>query len=94
MTRHDERVDYTVLGGGMAGLQVATALARSLRGTKRRALVIEPRAEYTDDRTFCFWNVEPIAAESLATHRWSKWKLKAGGRSHTCLLYTSDAADE
>jgi len=82
MTKRDDTVDFTILGGGMAGLQIASTLASRLRGTGRRALVVEPRSQYTDDRTFCFWNVEPIAAESLAAHRWSQWKLKAGGRSH------------
>ena len=67
----------------MAGLQVAVSLSRSLKGSGRRATVVEPRTEYTDDRTFCFWDVAETSSSNAVAHRWSKWRVQANGRSHT-----------
>ncbi|HEY8429788.1 MAG TPA: lycopene cyclase family protein [Sandaracinaceae bacterium] len=71
--------DYVFVGAGVAGLSLACALAaRGLRG--RRLLLIDPRSEHANDRTFCFWNVVPHAFEDLASHRWPCWRVRAPGR--------------
>ena len=75
--------DFAVLGGGMAGLQVAVSLSRSLKGSGQNVTVVEPREAYKDDRTFCFWNVSETPSTPAIAHRWSKWRVQANGRSHT-----------
>ena len=81
MTRSNESVDYAILGGGMAGLTVASALARQLPAD-RKAVVVDPRVGYSHDRTFCFWDVAPIDADAAIRHRWSRWSVRAGGREY------------
>ena len=49
-----QETDFAVLGGGMAGLQIAVSLSRSLKGSGQNVTVVEPRETYEDDRTFCF----------------------------------------
>ena len=70
--------DITILGGGCAGLSLATALASF--GTSRRSVrIIEPRTTYERDRTWCFWDVEPHLFEDAVTHRWPRWRICHGG---------------
>ena len=73
--------ETAILGGGMAGLQAALSIATHLSGTGQRVRIFEPRSAYSDDRTFCYWNVAPIDGDSIAQHRWSKWRVQAGGKS-------------
>ena len=83
MTKLPQDTDFAVLGGGMAGLQVAVSLSRSLKGSGQNVTVVEPREAYKDDRTFCFWNVSETPSTPAIAHRWSKWRVQANGRSHT-----------
>ncbi len=70
--------DITILGGGCAGLSLATALVS--RGTPRRSIrLVEPRTTYERDRTWCFWDVEPHLFEDAVTHHWSRWRICQGG---------------
>ena len=66
-------VDLLVIGGGCAGLSLARMLARYQ--SKIRTLVIEPRTEYTDDRTWCFWHREQHRFSHLVSHSWEAWRF-------------------
>ena len=48
-------LDVVILGGGMSGLSLACASrARAMRSqAQQRTLVIEPRSEYSQDKTWC-----------------------------------------
>ncbi|MEQ8432826.1 MAG: lycopene cyclase family protein [Oceanicaulis sp.] len=65
-----ERVDLAIIGGGCAGLSLARRLASG--GYGGRAVVIEPRAAYHDDRSWCFWSRNP---HPLASASWSRWRF-------------------
>ncbi len=80
MSRPVEIVDYAILGGGMAGLTMAQALVPTLQPGERLA-VVEPREQYQHDRTFCYWDVAPIAADTCVKHRWNKWLVRSGGKT-------------
>ena len=67
MAKPVEIVDYAILGGGMAGLTMAQALVPTLKAGETLA-VVEPREKY-HDRTFRYWDVAPIAADSRVKHR-------------------------
>ncbi|RFU11679.1 lycopene cyclase [Rhodobacteraceae bacterium W635] len=64
-------VDVAILGGGCAGLSLATRLAGSALST----MVIEPRGSYSDDRTWSFWRTAPDPFEDCVRARWSRWTV-------------------
>lgn len=67
--------DLLILGGGLAGLSLAAALAR--RGYPGRVQVLEPRREYVDDRSWAFWaRAGDIEAEH-AEQQWAQWQIGA-----------------
>ncbi len=88
---HD--VDLLVVGGGCAGLSLARALAGA--GSSLRTLLIEPRTDYVDDRTWCFWSNGPHDYRHLATRAWNAWRFSSeleetiqrsnGTRRYQCL---------
>jgi len=62
-----------ILGAGCAGLSLAARLARSAAGT--RVEVVEPRTEYDDDRSWCFWRPQRHDLSELVSHRWDTWRF-------------------
>ena len=72
------RADDVIIGGGAAGLSLASALVRHAGG-ERRILVVEPRETYVRDRTWCFWSDRPTAHDDVVTHRWRKLRVRADG---------------
>ncbi len=73
--------DIAIVGAGCAGLSLAVALA--VAETGGRVLLLEPRREYTRDRTWCFWNTEPHPFEAAVSHSWSRWRVSDGTASAT-----------
>ena len=67
--------DLAILGGGCAGLSLAQRLAR----TRLRAVVIEPREAYADDRLWSFWRMRDHPFAGLARRRFSRWRVAAPG---------------
>ena len=69
-------IDIVIIGGGCAGLSLASRLAEDTtfpnRADNMRVLVIEPRVEYVNDKTWCFWSKpkSPLAYKS-----WSAWNF-------------------
>ncbi|MBC7500814.1 MAG: hypothetical protein H7315_10000, partial [Herminiimonas sp.] len=71
--------DVLILGGGCAGL----SLARELAGFGARcpsARIIEQRARYENDRTWCFWGDNGALMSHLSDHQWSRALLRARGQ--------------
>ena len=72
--------DLVIIGGGCAGLSLAMALAA--HGPRcPRTLVIEPRTEYTNDRTWCFWNDPSAPLPYPVRHRWKTMRVAHAGQS-------------
>lgn len=78
-----EEVDLAILGAGCAGLSLARELA--LRGVKQSVLILEPRQEYEDDRSWCFWSKrkEDLSDElaPLVSHSWPRWAFGLLGKT-------------
>jgi len=68
--------DLLILGGGAAGLSLARRLAEQ-GATAPRALVLESRIDYADDRTWCFWMHPSAQLTHLVRRRWAKVSLAA-----------------
>ena len=62
-------VDLLILGGGCAGLSLAMQLTR-FDDRIPKTLILEQRARYENDRTWCFWGDEKTPFASLARHQW------------------------
>ncbi|MCY7313052.1 MAG: FAD-binding protein [Pseudoxanthomonas sp.] len=73
----DDRVDLVVIGGGLAGLSLAAGLARG--GYEGRVVILEPRQEYVDDRSWAFWTHTGHALPVAAARRWSCWQFSRQG---------------
>ena len=78
--RVSEDFDLIILGGGCAGLSLSVALAA--HGERcPRTLVIEPRTEYTNDRTWCYWRDRDMTQHCPVEKSWQSMRLVHGGRS-------------
>ncbi|MEC8512060.1 MAG: FAD-dependent oxidoreductase [Planctomycetota bacterium] len=76
-----ERFDVAIIGGGCAGLSLATRLAEAdLSG--RRVVVLEPRTSYTRDRTWCGWSFGTHRFSSCVDRSWRQWSVRHGGEEH------------
>ncbi|RFA12329.1 hypothetical protein B7R22_16135 [Subtercola boreus] len=71
--------DVVILGAGCAGLSAAVAMLDA--GSTGPILLIDSRTEYRDDRTWCFWDVEPTPFSHLARSRITTWEVRAPGGS-------------
>jgi len=72
--------DLIILGGGCAGLSLALHLAE-LGDKCPKILILESRSEYTNDRTWCFWDCGSAALSHLSTQSWVNFSLQTAGRS-------------
>ncbi len=75
-----EDFDLVVLGGGCAGLSLSMTLAAH-GGRCPRTLVIESRTEYTNDRTWCYWNERSAPVPYQIQHRWQTMRVAHAGQS-------------
>ena len=72
-------VDLLILGGGCAGLSIASRLSEFGKEAPQ-VLIIEQKETYTNDRTWCFWDIEEPAYQSLTSHAWSKFEVSNDNR--------------
>ena len=76
--------DLVIIGAGLAGLSLACwllQLAKDGPATRPRVCFLEPRTFYSNDRTWCFWDLEPHPFRDLITHRWSCWQVSQGDQT-------------
>jgi lycopene beta-cyclase len=74
--------EIAVLGGGLAGLSLVLQLLD--RGVTARITVVEPRARYTDDRTWCFWDTDAHPFRHLIADRWPVWHVHDREAAYAC----------
>lgn len=76
--------DVLIVGAGCAGLSLAVHVVQTARRSGRRCpriLLLEPRAAYRRDRTWCGWKVGPQHPFAAAvSHRWTRWAVQDGRR--------------
>ena len=64
---------YVILGAGAAGLSLCHAMLT--RGLTDPILILDSKAAFTDDRTWCFWNNGANPFRDLASHCWHRWDV-------------------
>ncbi len=77
----DRDADLIIVGGGCAGLSLASKLARL--ADRHRTIIIEPRKSYHHDRTWCFWGKRDHQHAHLIAHRWFAWRFTTGAYAAT-----------
>jgi len=73
VSRGPGNADLVIIGAGCAGLSLAARLARSRSGL--RVILIDPRTEYPDDRSWCFWRPARHDLAALVSHSWDRWRF-------------------
>jgi len=75
-----EKYDLVIIGGGCAGLSLASQLAQF--GDKvPKTLIIEPRTTYRNDRTWCFWDTKQSHAKCVPSKAWHYFEIKYAGKT-------------
>ena len=69
---------YVIAGAGCAGLSLIWYLLE--RGVSSPIVLLDRRTEFSDDRTWCFWDTEPTPFSHLACAKWFAWSVRAGGQ--------------
>ena len=77
-----KRTQLLIIGGGCAGLSLARRLARASKSIQ--AVVVEPRTQYSDDRTWCFWAGQPSGLGPVPLISWQKINVCNGQTSVNC----------
>jgi lycopene beta-cyclase len=75
--------DVIILGGGCAGLSLATHLAQ-LGAEAPRTLILEPRLDYSHDRTWSGWRMRDHLFLDCVRASWTRWTLSHDGRAVVC----------
>lgn len=70
--------EYVILGAGCAGLSLCYHLLE--QGVTAPILILDHKTRFEDDRTWCFWDVEPTPFSHLAIKQWNSWSIRAQGR--------------
>ena len=78
-TPQQEKYEHVILGAGCAGLSLCYYLLE--QGVESPILVLDQKNNFADDRTWCFWDMEPTPFSHLAIHHWNSWSLHALGNS-------------
>lgn len=63
---------YVIVGGGLAGLQLALKLSDDLFFEGKQIAIIDPSSKSENDKTWCFWEKGTSQWDSLIYREWSK----------------------
>ena len=79
--------DYIIIGNGLAGLQLALAMAHNNFFSKKTIALIDPSPKNKNDRTWSFWETEPSAWNAITFKSWSNAQILTA--NHTIALNLS-----
>ena len=78
-------IDLINLGGGITGLTLGYHLSRSNvlhAENEQRTLILEPRNNYTRDKTWCYWQHGATPFDEAISHKWHRWTISCNGQTH------------
>ena len=64
--------NYIIIGGGLAGLQLALQLSRDRFFEQQTIAIIDPSPKTENDKTWCFWEKGKGQWDSIITKSWDK----------------------
>jgi len=67
--------DYTIIGGGCAGLSLAYELETHKKLENKTLAIIEPRPEYKKDKTWSFWKVTSHNFDDCVRKSWQSFSI-------------------
>ena len=73
--------DYIIIGGGCAGLSLAYELNLHQKLNDKTLAIIEPRVNYTKDKTWSFWKIFSHNFEDCVKKSWNNFTINI--TSHT-----------
>ena len=74
--------DYTIIGGGCAGLSLAYELETHDKLKDKTLVIIEPRSEYKKDKTWSFWKVLPHNFEDCVIKNWEHFSINIPNKTN------------
>lgn len=66
---------YVIVGGGLAGLQLALTINRDLFFKGKKIAIIEPSNKSSNDKTWCFWEEGNGKWDHLISKQWNEGKF-------------------
>ncbi|MCB7480966.1 lycopene cyclase family protein [Christiangramia sediminis] len=66
---------YVIVGGGLAGLQLALTINRDLFFKGKKIAIVEPSSKSSNDKTWCFWEEGRGKWDHLVSQQWHKGKF-------------------
>ncbi|MDT0678577.1 lycopene cyclase family protein [Autumnicola musiva] len=63
---------YVIIGGGLAGLQLAQRFSRELFFKGKKIAIIDPSEKDTNDKTWCFWEKGEGQWDHIVSKSWKK----------------------
>ncbi|MCM8568046.1 lycopene cyclase family protein [Gramella jeungdoensis] len=63
---------YVIVGGGLAGLQLASRINNDVFFKGKKIAIIEPSKKIENDKTWCFWQNTPGKWDHLIHKSWNK----------------------
>jgi lycopene beta-cyclase len=66
------RYDFIIAGTGCAGLSLAIHLVNSGKFSDKKILLIDKDSNKKNDRTWCFWEMEPGLFEPVVYRKWQQ----------------------
>lgn len=73
---------YIIVGGGLAGLQLALRIKDDVFFKGKKIAIIEPSEKETNDKTWCFWERSPGRYNHLVSKSWNKGEFYSTGVQH------------
>ncbi|AVR43929.1 lycopene cyclase [Christiangramia fulva] len=66
---------YVIVGGGLAGLQLALSINEDIFFKGKKIAIIEPSLKDHNDKTWCFWEKGEGKWDEITTKSWKKGKF-------------------
>jgi len=87
--------DYTIIGGGCAGLSLAYELEAHGKLQDKTLAIIEPRQEYKKDKTWSFWKVVNHNFDDCVKKNWENFSINIPGKTNylECKNYPYQSID-
>ena len=87
--------DYTIIGGGCAGLSLAYELEVHGKLKDKTLAIIEPRQEYKKDKTWSFWKVVNHNFDDCVKKNWENFSINMPGKTNylECRNYPYQSID-